>query len=103
MVKVKGIAKLSLPDKDVRFRFCLADYLSPEVSAVTVNNDGLLTENSTVPNKDDIIFLAYLLFSITPSLFNCCVIQSSNLQEPGRLGRGVGISVYKNVKYRIIG
>lgn len=54
MIKVKGTAKLFPPDEDIEnsvlARF--ADYLSPKVRAITVDDDGLLTGVSTNPEED---------------------------------------------------
>jgi serine/threonine protein kinase len=87
-----------LPDEDAEIPILsqFADYLSLEVRAVTVNDDGLLTGISTDPNEDDTIFLAYLPFSITQSLSNCRVIRYSKLQELDRLGPGVDLSLYED-------
>lgn len=54
LIKVKGTAKLFPPDEDIEnsvlARF--ADYLSPKVRAITVDDDGLLTGVSTNPEED---------------------------------------------------
>lgn len=98
LIKIKGTAKLFPPDDDVENRILsqFADYLSPEVRAVTVDDDGLLTGISTDPNEDDTTFLAYLPFTITPSLCNCRVIRYSKLQERDRLGPDVDLSLYED-------
>lgn len=98
MVKVKGTAKLFLPDEDIEVPILaqLADYLSPEVRAITVDDDGLLTGVSTDPEEDDTLFVAYLPFSIVGSLADCHAIQYSKLQELDRLGPGVDLSSYEN-------
>ena len=82
MVKVKGTAKLFQPDEDVEITILaqFADYLSPEVRAITIDNDGLLRV-STDPVEDDTLFIAYLLFSIAESLADCCTIQFSKLRS----------------------
>lgn len=96
MIKVIGTAKLFPPDEDVEVptlaRF--ADYLSPDVRAVTVDDEGLITEVSNDPEQDDTYFIGYLPFSTTESLHGCSVIQYSKLQELDRLGPGVDLSGY---------
>lgn len=86
MVKVKGTAKLFPPDEDVEVPILaqFADYLSPKVRAITVDDDGLLTGVSTDPEEDDTLFVAYLPFLIVGSLANCHTIQYSKLQELDR-------------------
>lgn len=98
MVKVKGTSKLFPPDEDVEVPILaqFIDYLSPEVCAITVDNDGLFTGVSTDPEEDDTLFVAYLPFSIVGSLANCHTIQYSKLQEFDRLGPGIELSSYKN-------
>jgi hypothetical protein len=95
MIKVKGTARLFPPDEDVENQILsqFADYLSPEVRTVTVDDDGLLTGISTDPVEDDTMFFAYLPFSITTSLSNCRVIRYSELQDLDRLGPGVDLSL----------
>lgn len=97
-VKVKGTAGLFPPDEDVENSILaqFADYLSPEVRAVTVDDDGLLTGISTDPMEDDTMFLAYLPFSMAPFLSDCHVIQHSKLQELDRLGPGVDLCLYED-------
>lgn len=77
-----GTAKLFRPDEDVEITILaqFADYLSPEVCAITIDNDGLLRV-STDPVEDDTLFIAYLLFSIAESLADCCTIQFSKLRS----------------------
>jgi serine/threonine protein kinase len=96
MIKVKGTAKLFPPDEDVECPVLaqFADFLSPEVTAVTVDDDGLLVGISTDPEEDDTMFIAYLPFSSVESLADCRVIQYSKLQELDRLGPGVDLSSY---------
>ncbi|RDL37625.1 Uncharacterized protein BP5553_05058 [Venustampulla echinocandica] len=96
MVKVKGTAKLFPPeeDKECQVLAQFADYLSPEVRAVTVDDDGLLTGVSTDPEEDDTMFVAYLPFSTVKSLADCRIIRHSKLQELDRLGPGVDLALY---------
>ncbi|KAJ5143656.1 uncharacterized protein N7515_002443 [Penicillium bovifimosum] len=53
LIKVKGTAKLFPPQEDVETSILaqFADYLSPEVRAITVDDDGLLTGVSTDRKK----------------------------------------------------
>lgn len=97
LTKVKGTAKLFARDEDVESQILsqFANYLSLEVRAVTMDDDGLLTGMLIDPNEDDTTFLAYLPFSITSSLSNCRVIRYSKLQELDRLGPGVDLSLYE--------
>ncbi|KAJ5368829.1 uncharacterized protein N7496_008589 [Penicillium cataractarum] len=94
MVKVKGTAKLFLPDEDIENTILakFADYLSPEVRAITVDDNGLLVEVSADPEEDDTPFVAYLPFSMIESLADSRAIQYSKLQELGRLGPGLDLS-----------
>lgn len=98
MVKVKGTAKLFLPDEDVEVPILarFADYLSPEVRAISVDDGRLLVGVSTDPEEDDTLSVAYLPLSIAGSLADCRIIQYSKLQELDRLGPGVDLSSYKD-------
>lgn len=98
MVKVKGTAKLLRPDEDVEIPVLaqFADYLSPEVRSITVDDDGLLTGVSTNPEDDSTLFLAYIPFSMVESLADCRTIRYSKLQELDRLGPGVDLSSYED-------
>ncbi|KAJ5106398.1 hypothetical protein N7456_003073 [Penicillium angulare] len=99
-IKVKGTAKLFLPDEDVEVPILarLADYLSPEVRAITVDDDGLLTAISTDPKEDDTLFFAYLPFEIVKPLVppESNTIKHFQLQELDRLGPGVDLVSYKD-------
>ncbi|OQE23283.1 hypothetical protein PENFLA_c011G03506 [Penicillium flavigenum] len=98
MVKVKGTAKLFPPEEDrelsILARF--VDYLSPEVRAITVDDDGLLTGVSTDLKEDDTLFPAYIPFSLCRSLADCRTIQYSKLQELDRLGPFIDLVSYEN-------
>ncbi|KAH8429391.1 uncharacterized protein LDX57_007055 [Aspergillus melleus] len=100
LIKVKGTAKLFRPEEDVEVSVLaqFADYLSPEVRAITVDNDGLLTGVSTDPEEDDTFFIAYLPFSLCQSLANCSTIYFSQLKEIDRLGPGVDLVSYNDRK-----
>jgi hypothetical protein len=94
MFKVKGTAKLFPPDEDIEVPILarFADYLSPEVRAVTVDDEGLISEVSTDLVEDDTMFVGYLPFSITESLHDCRTNQYSKLKELDRLGPGVDLT-----------
>ncbi|OQD74189.1 hypothetical protein PENDEC_c012G04724 [Penicillium decumbens] len=96
LIKVKGTAKLFPPDEDVENSVLakFADYLSPEVRAITVDDEGLLTGVSTDPKEDDTVFVGYLPFSLCQSLADCATIYFSQLQELDRLGAGVDLVSY---------
>ncbi|KAJ5789136.1 uncharacterized protein N7518_006147 [Penicillium psychrosexuale] len=98
MLKIKGTAKLFPPEEDrelsILARF--VDNLSPEVRAITVDDDGLLTGVSTNPEEDETLFFAYIPLSLCGSLADCRTIQYSKLQELDRLGPGVDIVSYEN-------
>ncbi|KAJ5693261.1 hypothetical protein N7462_002684 [Penicillium macrosclerotiorum] len=101
LIKIKGTNNILPPDADVELRVSsqFADYLSPTVCAITVDDDGLLTGISTDIEDDDTNFIAYLPFSVLTSLENCRIadcrtIKYSELQEVDRLGPGVDLSFY---------
>jgi serine/threonine protein kinase len=98
MVKVKGTAKLFRPEADIELSILaqFADYLSPEVRAITVDNNGLLTEVWTDPEEDDTLFLAYLPFSLCESLASCRTVQYSKFYELDRLGPFVDLLSYED-------
>ncbi|KAJ5372928.1 hypothetical protein N7517_004934 [Penicillium concentricum] len=98
MIKVRGTVKLFPPDGNVELSVLapLADYLSPEVRAITVDDDGLLTEISTDPEEDDTMFIAYPPFSLCDSLANCHTVQYSELQELDRLGPFIDLVSYED-------
>ncbi|KAJ5205027.1 uncharacterized protein N7498_005906 [Penicillium cinerascens] len=96
LIKVKGTAKLFPPQEDVEISILaqFADYLSPEVRAITVDDDGLLIGISTDPEEDDTFFIGYIPFSLCYSLADCPTIYFSQLQELDRLGPGVDLVSY---------
>lgn len=98
LIKVKGTAKLFPPEEDVEISILaqFADYLSPEVRAITVNDDGLLTGVSTDPEEDDTFFVGYLPLSLCQSLADCPTIHFSQLRELDRLGPGVDLISYND-------
>lgn len=98
MIKVKGTAKLFPPDGDIELSILapLADYLSPEVRAITVDDDGLLTELSTDLEEDDTMFIAYPPLSLCESLSDCRTVQYSKLEELDRLGPFVNLLSYED-------
>lgn len=98
MVKIKGTAKLFPPDEDIEIPIMaeFADFLSPEVRAVTVDDDGLLAGVSADPEDDDTPFVAYPPISAVESLADCRRVQYSTLRELDRLGPGVDLSSYED-------
>lgn len=96
IIKVKSTARLFPPDEDVEVSILaqFADYLSPEVRAIAVDDDGLLTGVSTDPEEDGTLNVAYLPISIVG--VDCHTIQYSELQELDRLGPGVDLSSYED-------
>lgn len=98
MIKVKGTTKLFPPDGDIELSILapLADYLSPEVRAITVDDDGLLTELSTDLEEDDTMFIAYPPLSLCESLSDCRTVQYSKLEELDRLGPFVNLLSYED-------
>lgn len=79
LIKVKGTAKLFPPEEDVETSVLanFADYLSPEIRAITVDDDGLLIGVSTDPEEDDMFFIGYLPFTLCQSLADCSTIYFS--------------------------
>lgn len=98
MIKVKGTANLfpREEDRELSILARFADYLSAEVRAITVDDDGLLTEVSTDQEEDDTLCLAYIPFSLCESLSNCRTVQYSNLKELDRLGPFIDLVSYEN-------
>lgn len=96
MIKVKGTAKLFPPDEDVEVLILaqFADFLSPKVCAVTIDDEGLISEVSTDLEEDDTMFIGYIPFSTAESLQGSPKIHYSKLQELDRLGPGVDLSLY---------
>ncbi|TVY89402.1 Casein kinase II subunit alpha' [Lachnellula willkommii] len=98
MVKLKGTSKIFPPDEnhEIRILAQFADYLSPEVRAVSINDDGLITGVSTDPEEDETFWVPYFRFATIPSLADCRTIQYSKLQELGRFGPNVDLSSYED-------
>ncbi|KAF2761200.1 hypothetical protein EJ05DRAFT_256170 [Pseudovirgaria hyperparasitica] len=96
MIKLKGTAKLFPPNEDVEVPILarMADLLSPEIRAVTVNDEGLIVETSRDPEEDDTMFIGYLPLSSYKFLHGCRQIQYSKLKELDRLGPGVDLCSY---------
>ena len=96
MIKLRGTAKLFPPDEDkeVSVLAPIADYISQDVSVITVDDDALLSGISTSPDEDDTWYTPYLVFSAVESLADCRTIQFSKLRELDRLGPGVDLSSY---------
>ena len=98
MIKLKGTAKIFPPeeDKEVPILAPLADYLSQNVRAISIDDDALLSGVSTDPDKDDTMFVPHLLFSTIESLADSRTIQYSKLRELDRLRPGVDLSSYED-------
>lgn len=98
MVKVKGTGALFPPEENAELPVFaqFADYLSPEVHTLTVDDNGLLTGVSTDPEEDDTPFVAYLPFSMVQSLADCRTVLYSKLEDVDRLGPFVNLSSYDN-------
>lgn len=96
LIKVKGTAKLFSPDEDIENSVLtqFVDFLLPEVRAIVVDDDGLLTGVSTDPIEDETFFVGYIPFSLCPSLADYSTVYFSQLQELDRLGPGVDLSSY---------
>ncbi|KAI0401418.1 hypothetical protein F4802DRAFT_580738 [Xylaria palmicola] len=96
MIKLNGTVKIFPPEEDLEVPILarFADLLSPQVCAVTLDDDGLICEISTDPDEDDTLFLAHIPFSAVESLHDCRTIQYSKLRELDRLGPGVDLSSY---------
>ncbi|TVY52485.1 Shaggy-related protein kinase theta [Lachnellula cervina] len=98
MVKLKGTSKIFPPDEnhEIRILAQFVDCLSPEVRAVSINDDGLITGVSTDPEEDETIWVPYFRFATIPSLADCRTIQHSKLQELDRFGPNVDLSSYED-------
>lgn len=98
LIKVKGNARYFEPREDIEISVLapLADHLSPEVRAITVNDDGLLTGVSTDPEEDDTFFIGYTPFSLCSSLQHCSTVYISQLQVLDRLGPAVDLVSYND-------
>ncbi|KAJ5714110.1 uncharacterized protein N7483_011291 [Penicillium malachiteum] len=98
MVKIKGTAKLFKEDQDIELSIFapFADYLSPEVRSITVDDDGLLIGVSTDSGEDNSPYVAYPPLAICDTLSYCRKIQKSELQELDRLGPFVDLVSYKD-------
>ncbi|KAL4955374.1 hypothetical protein BDW69DRAFT_193246 [Aspergillus filifer] len=66
LIKIKGTAKVLRPEEEVQVSVVqrFIDYLSPDVHAITLDDDGLLTGLSTDPEDDDTPYLPYLPLSM---------------------------------------
>ncbi|KAJ5353223.1 hypothetical protein N7452_002197 [Penicillium brevicompactum] len=98
LIRLKGTVKLFPPEEDVETMILppLADYIAPEVCAISFNDDGLLTGVSTDPEDDDSGFIGYLPLSLCPSLVDCPTVLFSQLSELDRLGPGVDLVSYND-------
>ncbi|KAF7858915.1 hypothetical protein EAF04_008956 [Stromatinia cepivora] len=98
MIKLKATAKLFPPDesKELPILAQFADFLSPEIRAVELDNDGLICGVSNDPEEDDRFLVPYPLFSTVKSLAGCRTIKHSQLQELDRLAPLVDLSSYED-------
>jgi len=96
MTKVKGTAKLFPPEEEIEVSILsrFADFLSPEIRAVTVDDEGLISGLSTDLEEDGTMFIGYPSFLTTEPLHDCRTIHYSKLQELDRLGPDVDLSTY---------
>ncbi|KAI1262373.1 hypothetical protein F5Y18DRAFT_430270 [Xylariaceae sp. FL1019] len=103
MIKIKGTAQIFPPDEDLEVPLLagFVDYLAPQVQAVSVDNDGLITQVSTDPEEDDTEHIGYLPFSMVESLHGCRTVWYSQLKELDRLGPGVDRSSYYNESHDV--
>lgn len=86
MIKVIGTSKIFPSDesRELKLLSQFVDYLSPEVRAVTFDNDGLITGVSTDASEDETIYIPYFPLASIPSLSDCRTIQYSKLHEVDR-------------------
>ncbi|KAJ8062784.1 hypothetical protein OCU04_008041 [Sclerotinia nivalis] len=98
MIKLKGTLKVLPPDENkgnlILAQF--ADYLSPEVRAVQLDDDGLICGVSQDSEEDERILVPYPPFSTVKSLAGCRTIKHSQLQELDRLAPFVDLSSYED-------
>lgn len=66
MIKVKGTTKPFLPNEHIENLVLtqFADYLSHEVYAIIVVNDGFRISISIGPEEDEIFFIGYIPFLV---------------------------------------
>lgn len=95
MFKLKGAFK---PDEgdELQIFAPLADCLSPEVRAVDIDNDGLMTGFSKDLKEDETIYLPRFCFETVPSLPECDTIQYSKLQDLDRFQPNVDLPFYED-------
>ncbi|RDW93957.1 uncharacterized protein DSM5745_01279 [Aspergillus mulundensis] len=74
----------------------ILDVVSPQVTELSFDGNGLLTGVSTDPEKDQTWLLANLPFSLCTSLADCRVVNYTELQELKRFGHNVVISSYED-------
>jgi hypothetical protein len=96
MPETVAFGSLSQRPHDRQILAQFADYLSPEVRAVALDDDALITMVSTDPEEDETIFVPHFPFATVPSLADCRIIQYSKLRELDRLGPGVDLSSYED-------
>lgn len=84
-IKVLGV----MEGKECAVLSKFVDQLSPEVKAVSVDDDGLLTAISNDLKDDQTWHLPFLLFLLVKSMLPCSTMKYSELQELDRFGPGV--------------
>ncbi|KAL4910852.1 hypothetical protein BDW74DRAFT_172313 [Aspergillus multicolor] len=96
LIKIRGPAHLFPGDKDLEYLTLakVADHLSPSVTSVNVNSDGLIKALSTDPEEDETLFLVYLPFQICTALAKCRTIKYSQLTELDRLSGKINLASY---------
>ncbi|KAH8725357.1 hypothetical protein GQ44DRAFT_653220 [Phaeosphaeriaceae sp. PMI808] len=96
LVKIKGTAKLFPCElyAEIPIFAQFADLLSPEVRAITVDDEGFLVGVSTDAKEDDTVFVGYLPYSIVDSLADCQTVEHSKLHELDRLAPQVDLVAY---------
>jgi hypothetical protein len=98
MFKLNGTAKVFPLEEDRQCRILaqFVDYLSPEVCAIDIDDDGLITGVSADPEEDETMFVPHFTFSSIPSLADCGTVYHSKLQELDRMGPNVDLSSYQD-------
>ncbi|KAJ5726606.1 uncharacterized protein N7483_007963 [Penicillium malachiteum] len=93
MIKIKGTARIFPPEEDKQLDIVaqFADYLSLDVCAISVDDNGLLTGPSTDPEEDDTRHVGHIPFSLCDSIANCPKMKLSEIQSLDRLGAGVDL------------
>ncbi|RAL62671.1 hypothetical protein DID88_004514 [Monilinia fructigena] len=98
IIKIKGTANLFTSDeyKEIPILAQFADYLSPEIRAVEIDDDGRICGVSKELGEDESWFVPYPPFSIAKSLAGCRTVKHSQLKELDRLGLFVDVASYED-------